>query len=103
MKDIKQSVELGKVNNQNFVSIPYEKFRSKLEAKCRCYGMEYVEVEEGYTSQRCSRCGVIRKSNRKHRGLYVCKGCGNVLNADMVVHSSHMKNWKITLSNVIRL
>jgi len=91
------------VNNQNFVSIPYEKFRSKLEAKCRCYGMEYVEVEEGYTSQRCSRCGVIRKSNRKHRGLYVCKGCGNVLNADMVVHSSHMKNWKITLSNVIRL
>jgi IS605 OrfB family transposase len=83
MKDIKQGVELGKVNNQNFVSIPYEKFKRKLEAKCRCYSIEYVEIDEGYTSQRCSRCGVIRKSNRKHRGLYVCKGCGNVLNADI--------------------
>ncbi|MHA1746489.1 MAG: zinc ribbon domain-containing protein [Promethearchaeota archaeon] len=30
-----------------------------------------------------SGCGVIKKSNRKHRGLYVCQDCGTVLNADV--------------------
>ncbi|WAM33746.1 RNA-guided endonuclease InsQ/TnpB family protein [Caldicellulosiruptor morganii] len=83
MKEIKKGIELGKVNNQNFVGIPYKRFKRKLEAKCRLYGIEYVEVEESYTSQRCSRCGMVDKSNRKHRGLYVCKNCGNVLNADI--------------------
>ncbi len=83
MKEIKKGIDLGKVNNQNFVGIPYKKFKRKLEAKCRLYGIEYVEIEKSYTSQRCSRCGVVDKSNRKHRGLYVCKKCGNVLNADI--------------------
>jgi IS605 OrfB family transposase len=83
MKGIKQEINLGVVNNQNFVSIPYEKFKRKLAAKCRYYGVEYVEVDESYTSQRCSRCGIVRKSNRKHRGLYVCKDCGHVVNADI--------------------
>ncbi|MHA1476516.1 MAG: zinc ribbon domain-containing protein, partial [Promethearchaeota archaeon] len=31
----------------------------------------------------CSHCGIIKKSNRKHRGLYVCSECGLVLNADV--------------------
>ena len=47
------------------------------------YDIKYVETSESYTSQECSQCGVIKKSNRKHRGLYVCKNCGNVLNADL--------------------
>jgi len=47
------------------------------------YGIEYIETSESYTSQECSLCGIIKKSNRKHRGLYVCKNCGNVLNADV--------------------
>ena len=35
------------------------------------------------TSQICSVCGFKDKSSRKHRGLYVCKHCGVVLNADV--------------------
>ncbi|WAM36223.1 RNA-guided endonuclease InsQ/TnpB family protein [Caldicellulosiruptor acetigenus] len=83
MKNIKQEIELGKVNNQNFESIPYEKFKRKLEAKCHFYGIWYVEVDESYTSQMCSRCGIVKKDNRKHRGLYVCSECGYVANADI--------------------
>ncbi len=83
LKDIKQGINLGRVNNQNFVAIPYEKFKRKLGAKCHFYGIEYVEVDESFTSQKCSRCGIVSKSNRKFRGLYVCKECGNVVNADI--------------------
>ncbi len=83
MKEIKQEINLGKVNNQNFVEIPFEKFKRKLESKCKYYGIGYVEVDESYTSQTCSRCEIIKKSNRKHRGLYVCKDCGYVVNANI--------------------
>lgn len=48
----------------------FEKFKMKLGTKCSNCGIEYVEVDESYTSQTCSRCGIVRKSNRKYRGLY---------------------------------
>lgn len=38
---------------------------------------------ESYTSQTCSRCGTVDKTNRVYRGLYVCKECGVVINADV--------------------
>lgn len=83
LKDIKQNMNLGKKNNQNFQYIPYGLFKQKLKAKCEYYGINYVEVDEAYTSQTCSRCGDVNRSNRKHRGLYVCRRCGSVLNADV--------------------
>ena len=42
---------MGKVNNQNFVNIPYGKLRSKLEYLCNMYGIEYILQEESYTSK----------------------------------------------------
>ncbi|MGZ6416434.1 MAG: RNA-guided endonuclease InsQ/TnpB family protein [Bacteroidia bacterium] len=83
LKNIKQEINIGRKNNQNFVNIPYNLFKQKLKSKCELYGIEYIETSESYTSQECSCCGVIKKSNRKYRGLYVCKDCGNVLNADV--------------------
>jgi len=71
MKDIKQKINLGVVNNQNFVNIPYERFKRKLEAKCEYYGLEYVEVDESYTSQRLTGVGQSRKVTGSTEG-YTC-------------------------------
>ena len=46
-----RDVNMGKVNNQNFVTIPYGKIRQKLAYLCELYGIEYVEQEESYTSK----------------------------------------------------
>ena len=43
--------KIGKVNNQNFVNIPFGKIREKFQYLCRLYGFEYVEQEESYTSK----------------------------------------------------
>ncbi|AIY90581.1 RNA-guided endonuclease InsQ/TnpB family protein [Geoglobus acetivorans] len=83
LKDIKQNINLGRINNQNFQYIPYGLFKQKLKTKCEYYGINYIEVNEAYTSQTCSVCGDINRNNRKHRGLYVCGECGSVLNADV--------------------
>lgn len=79
----KQNVTIGKKNNQNFVSVPFLKFVQQLEYKGEMVGIEVIRTSEEYTSQTCSNCGIVKKSNRKYRGLYVCSNCGSVLNADV--------------------
>jgi putative transposase len=79
----KQGISIGKRSNQNFVSVPFLKLVQQIEYKSEMVGIKVVRITEEYTSQTCSSCGVVRKSNRKYRGLYVCKDCGVVLNADV--------------------
>ncbi|MFQ5819106.1 MAG: RNA-guided endonuclease InsQ/TnpB family protein [Candidatus Heimdallarchaeota archaeon] len=83
LKAIKQHLNLGRKTNQHFQCIPFGLFKQKLRAKCEYYGIRFVEVEEAYTSQICSDCGIRRKKNRKYRGLYVCSKCGMIRNADV--------------------
>jgi putative transposase len=49
-KEWKNGVNLGHVNNQNFVCIPYEKFINQLKYKCENIGINCVTIEESYTS-----------------------------------------------------
>ena len=49
-KGWKQEVELGKVNNQTFVQIPYQKFINDLKYKGQEVGIRVIETEESYTS-----------------------------------------------------
>ena len=48
---IKQEINLGHRNNQNFVQVSIAVLRLKLQSLCSRYGIEFVEQEESYTSQ----------------------------------------------------
>jgi IS605 OrfB family transposase len=48
---IKQEINIGRSNNQNFVQIPFWQLRQKLKALCSRYGIEYCEQEESYSSK----------------------------------------------------
>jgi IS605 OrfB family transposase len=92
--DLKQSINLGKRNNQNFTQIPVFTFKRKLESLCERYGIEVVEQEESYTSKASSLDGDILpvwnadnpktytfSGKRIKRGLYRTAQ-GWVVNAD---------------------
>ena len=81
--DIRKDKNFGKKNNQKLHSWSFSKFTQQLEYNCMKVGIRFVRVNEAYSSQTCSHCGQVRKSNRKHRGLYVCKACEYKLNADV--------------------
>ena len=49
----KQEVNIGKRNNQNFVSIPFARFIYMLTYKAQLVGIRVVMTEESYTSK-CS-------------------------------------------------
>ena len=94
-KGFKQNVRLGSKNNQNFVQIPLYQLRSLLSNLCDRYGMQYIEVEESYTSKSSfidndelpnwnpeQPYTKPFSGNRIHRGLYVTKN-NILLNADV--------------------
>ncbi len=87
----KYKVNIGKKTNQNFVSIPFLKLIKQIEYKGAMVGIDVVRVTEEFTSQTCSNCGLVRRANRKYRGLYICKKCGSVINADVNASINIMK------------
>ena len=49
--NLKQEINLGKVNNQNFVQIPFNQIIERLRYKAQLAGMNFMTVEESYTSK----------------------------------------------------
>jgi len=84
----KNKIKIGKVNNQNFVQLPFHKIKSKLEYLSELYGIELKVTEESYTSK-CSFLNnealnkqVKYKGRRIRRGLFK-DSRGYILNADV--------------------
>ena len=50
-KHWKQKINIGKKNNQNFVSIPYDKIKAMIAYKAEELGIDVVFTEESYTSK----------------------------------------------------
>lgn len=87
-KEWKQNINIGKVNNQKFNSIPYHKFKEMLRYKLEEVGIKLTINEESYTSK-CSALDkekVGKHSNyvgkRVKRGLFKSSK-GMLLNADI--------------------
>jgi len=82
IKNIRKGKHWNKKSGQKLHSWSFNKLTKQITHKARLSGIRVEKVSEQYTSQTCSVCGTKRKSNRKHRGLYVCKNCNTTLNAD---------------------
>ena len=87
-KDWKQEINLGKVTNQNFVSLPFSRFISMLEYKCKLDGINFVTTEESYTSGTSLLDDELpiktnyNKSRRVKRGLFK-SNTGKLINSDV--------------------
>lgn len=92
-KGFQQKSNMGKVNNQTFVQMPFYRLQQKLEYQCEIYGIDMVEQEESYTSKasfwdkdEISVYGDSKQysfsGKRIKRGLYQTSS-GGLLNADV--------------------
>lgn len=84
----KDSIRIGKRNNQTFVQIPYGTLIGYLRYKCEMNGIRLIETEEGYTSK-CDALAMERiekheayQGKRIKRGLYQ-SSVGKLINADV--------------------
>lgn len=83
----KDFINIGKVNNQNFVMVPFDRLISYLKYKCEMVGITVIEREESYTSKCDSLVleNICRNDNykgqRNKRGLFQSSK-GKLINAD---------------------
>ena len=84
----KQNINIGKQNNQSFVTIPFLIFVHQLEYKCKLEGINVILTEESYTSK-CSFLDnepLEKKDNYKGkritRGLFKTS-TNKLINADL--------------------
>ena len=114
-EDFQRNSNMGNINNQNFINIPYGKLRDKLIYLCKLYGIEFKLQEESYTSKASFFDGdeipIYDKENlqeyifsgkRIKRGLYQtstgklinadCNGALNILRKSKVVDLSVLYN-----------
>ncbi|KXB06860.1 hypothetical protein AKJ52_01450 [candidate division MSBL1 archaeon SCGC-AAA382C18] len=75
-----QKQDRGKTMNRKLHRFPHYSFRQMLEYKCKERGIKYIDVDEAYTSQRCSRCGELGDRNG---GEYKCEKCGFEIDSDV--------------------
>ena len=72
------------LRNQNS-SWAFYQLEQFLTYKAHLNNSEVVEVSAAYTSQRCPKCGTIKKSNRNHKlHEYHCTNCGYRSNDDRI-------------------
>ncbi len=91
---IKDSADMGRKSNQQFVQIPLAKLKERIKQLCGIYGIRYVETEEANTS--CASYldadslpkygekpdGWKASGKRIKRGLYRSKD-GSLINSDL--------------------
>ena len=65
-KEWKQDTNMGKVNNQNFVNIPFYRLINLLEYKCRLKGIKFQTITESYTS----KCSFVDNEEIKKHTTY---------------------------------
>ena len=87
-KEWKQDTNMGKVNNQNFVNIPFYRLINLLEYKCRLKGIRFQTITESYTS----KCSFVDNEEIKKHQTYSGKRIsrewfktkdGLIINADI--------------------
>ena len=94
--DWKQDINLGRKNNQNFVSIPHTIFVEMLQYKCELVGIKVKLIEESYTSKCSFLDNESIKKHEKYQGRRIKRGLfktskGILINADVNASLNIMK------------
>jgi len=82
LQGIREQKSKGRKMNRKLSTWAFRKFQELVTYKANQIGIPVVFVDARYTSQKCSRCGNILKSQRTGN-IFKCKACGFELNADL--------------------
>jgi len=81
LKNIRQTSTVRRKDRYKHNSWSFYQLKQFIIYKAELQGIEVIEVNPAYTSQRCFACGTIRKANRQGE-KYKCK-CGYENNSDI--------------------
>ena len=82
LKGIRDRARLRKPQRVNLHSWAFYQLGEFIKYKARLAGVQVVEIDPAYTSQTCSSCGYVHRSNRKSQDTFICGKCDITLHAD---------------------
>ena len=65
----KQNINIGRINNQSFVTMPFKIFVTQLQYKCKLEGINVILTEESYTS----KCSFLDNEPLSKKDVYLGK------------------------------
>ena len=95
---IKRKKEQGKRFNSILNGWSYFQLEQFVAYKAALAGKQVAYVDARYTSQKCSRCGHVARSNRVSQASFRCKVCGFRLHADLNASRNIEQNFIATLA-----
>ena len=98
LKGIRKRIKTNKKNRRWIHSWNFAQLQRFIEYKAQAKGISVVYVDARYTSQKCSRCGYIARSNRTDQSHFSCKQCLYSLNADLNASRNIVKNYLASLN-----
>jgi len=95
---IRQNVRLRKKQRTEVHKWNFYQFEQFLKYKAEEKGIQVEYVSARYTSQKCSKCGHISRSNRKTQSNFKCVQCSYQLNADLNAAFNIKQNYLDSIS-----
>jgi putative transposase len=83
LTDIRGNAKKRKAQRRRFHGWSFKQFQNFVTYKAERKGVLVEYVDPRYTSQKCSSCGYISRSNRPTQAIFCCKNCHYSNHADL--------------------
>jgi IS605 OrfB family transposase len=90
---IRQTARLRKKQRKDLHKWNFFQFEQFLTYKANARGISVEHVDARFTSQKCSVCGHISRSNRQSQSVFKCKHCEFSLDADLNASRNIRQNY----------
>ncbi|MBT9545129.1 MAG: transposase, partial [Candidatus Sericytochromatia bacterium] len=82
LTDIRGKVKLKKAQRKRLHKWSFAQLQAFVEYKAQALGVSVVFVDPRYTSQKCSQCKHVSRSNRPEQSIFKCRVCKFTCHAD---------------------
>ena len=82
LTDIRGRVKLKKAQRKRLHKWSFAQLQAFVEYKAQAVGVSIVFVDPRYTSQKCSQCKHVSRSNRPEQSIFKCRVCKFTCHAD---------------------